>query len=49
MKICPHCEKQFEDNLNYCLEDGISLIDANRHDPHRKLGYGADHARTQES
>jgi hypothetical protein len=42
MKICPQCERRFADEMNYCLEDGVTLVDFHSHDPSETLSYSKD-------
>ncbi len=39
MRICPLCEKNYEDNMNYCLEDGKTLVNAADFDRQKTLSY----------
>ena len=32
MKVCPQCNTEFEDNVNFCLNDGMSLSAGGQHD-----------------
>ncbi len=42
MKICPRCRTQFDDDLNYCLNDGSTLKDYDSFDPEDTISYTDD-------
>ena len=42
MKICPQCERRFADEMNYCLEDGVTLVNLRLNEPSETLSYSKD-------
>jgi hypothetical protein len=42
MKLCPKCQKTFSDELNFCLEDGLALVEAEGHSPDQTLAFSQE-------
>ena len=42
MKTCPKCQKTFPDELNFCLEDGVNLIESESYDAEQTLAFSRE-------
>ena len=42
MKTCPLCQAEYEDDLNFCLNDGATLKDSKDFNPEQTLAYSSE-------
>ncbi|MEZ5428457.1 MAG: FxLYD domain-containing protein [Pyrinomonadaceae bacterium] len=42
MKVCQQCQAVFPDDMNYCLDDGLTLVKFENHDPEQTLSFAHD-------